>query len=44
MQGVFLGNIKESDPHSAQSLRFGAGSLVHLAVAVLDVAQNRTAR
>ena len=29
MQGVFLGNIKESDPHSAQGLRFGAGTLVH---------------
>ena len=44
MQAVLLRNVQKADAHSAQGLRFGAGALVHFAIAVLDVAQYRAAK
>ena len=44
MQGVFLRNVQKTDPYRTQSLCPGAGALVHLAVAVFDVAQHRLAQ
>ena len=44
VQGVFLRHIQKADAHRAQRLRFGAGALVHLAVAVFDIAQHRLAQ
>ena len=44
VQGVFLRHIQKADAHSAQRLCFGAGALVHLAVAVFDIAQHRLAQ
>ena len=43
MQGVLLRDIEEADADGAEGLRFGAGALVHLAVAVFDIAQHRLA-
>ena len=43
MQGVLLGDVKEADAHRTQGLCFCAGALVHLAVAVFDVAEHRLA-
>ena len=44
VQGVFLRHIQKADAYRAQRLRLGAGTLVHLAVAVFDIAQHRLAR
>ena len=44
MEGIFLGNVEEADADGAEGLRPGAGALIHLAVAVLDVAQHRLAQ
>ena len=43
MQGVFLRDVEETDADGAEGLGLGAGALVHLAVAVFDIAQNRLA-
>ena len=44
VEGIFLGNVEKADADGAEGLRLSAGALVHLAVAVLDVAQHRLAR
>ena len=44
MEGIFLGNVEEADTDGAEGLRLGAGALVHLPVAVFDVAQHRLAQ
>ena len=44
VQGVFLRHIQKADAYRAQRLRFCAGTLVHLAVAVFDIAQHRLAQ
>ena len=44
MQGVLLRDIQEADADGAESLRPGAGALVHLAVAVFDISQHRLAQ
>ena len=44
MEGIFLGNVEEADADGAEGLRPGAGAFIHLAVAVLDVAQHRLAQ
>ena len=41
MQGVFLRDAAKGKPLGAEGLGLQAGALVHLAVAVLDVAQHR---
>ena len=41
MQGVFLRDAAKGKPLGAEGLSLQAGTLVHLAVAVLDVAQHR---
>ena len=44
MQGVSLRYIQKADAHRAQRLRLGAGTLVHFAIAVFDIAQHRLAQ
>ena len=44
VQGVLLRDIQEADADGAESLRPGAGALVHLAVAVFDISQHRLAQ
>ena len=41
MQCVLLRNAPKGEPLGTERLCFKAGTLVHLAVAVLDVAQHR---
>ena len=41
VQGVFLRDAAKGKPLGAEGLSLQAGALVHLAVAVLDVAQHR---
>ena len=41
VQGVFLRDAAKGKPLGAEGLVLQAGALVHLAVAVLDVAQHR---
>ena len=44
VEGIFLRDVEEADADGAESLRSGTGALVHLAVAVFDIAQHRLAQ